>query len=56
MQYQSDFERRQMAEALQAQAQFCDELASACFDENRAEEFKRSANKCRTAASKVLAD
>jgi hypothetical protein len=56
MQYESDFKRCQMAEALQAQAQFCDELAGACFDESRAEELKRSADRHRTAASKILAD
>jgi hypothetical protein len=56
MTYQSDAERRRMAEALQAQAQFCDELAGLCNDAIRAEEFKDSANRCRTAATKVLAD
>jgi hypothetical protein len=37
MVYQTDFQRRQMADALQAQARFCEELTSACFDEKRAE-------------------
>jgi hypothetical protein len=54
MAHQTDFERRQMAEALQAQAQFCDELAGVCLDQMRAEDFKRSADRCRAAANKVL--
>jgi hypothetical protein len=47
-------DRCQMAEALQAQAQFCEELAGACFDEGRAENFKRSADRYRAAASQIL--
>jgi len=56
MTYQTDSERRQMAEALEAQAQFCEELAGLCCDEFRADEFRDSANRCRTAATKVLAN
>jgi hypothetical protein len=56
MTYQSDAERRRMAEALQAQAQFFEELTGLCWDEFRADEFRDSANRCRTAATKVLAD
>jgi hypothetical protein len=45
-----------MAEALQEQAEFCDELASACFESHRHEELKRSADKYRVAANKILAE
>jgi len=53
----SDYDhRRQLADALKEQAEFCDELAGVCFDAGRAAEFKRSADKYRTAAIKILAD
>jgi hypothetical protein len=39
-----------MVEALQAQARFCDELASACLDQTHAEDFRRKADKYRAAA------
>ena len=50
MPYHSNFERCHVAEALQAQARFCDELACACLDQTHAEDFRRKADKYRAAA------
>jgi hypothetical protein len=41
---------KNMVEALQAQARFCDELACACLDQTHAEDLRRKADKYRAAA------
>jgi hypothetical protein len=50
----ASFEQRKMAECLLGQAHLCEQIASACSDEDTAEKFKRRAQACKEAAAEII--
>jgi hypothetical protein len=49
------FQRNRLAECLAAQASLCERMAAACWDEERAQQFRRLARECREGAAQEQA-
>ena len=47
----SEFERRNLVESLKAQARLCERIASECWDEDTARQFRQMSKECADAAA-----